>query len=170
MNWLHRRIPALTKLPVHVLITNLRDEDANNNAQLVQCSQGASQRCWGDLTHIHGYKTRGQPRVKADHKTTNDKQFPGTGHLWKPHQSSCDEDQNIGSEHRILPEDDGKKVVKPGPLGYFYSLIDFVYYFYLPRRLTKSPTENEPKIPPTGNIETDKEKMPVSEPLVMVSL
>lgn len=41
--------------------------------------------------------------------------------------------------------------------------------FYLPKRLTKSPTEKEPKMPPTEKMETAMDQMAVREVFLMGS-
>ncbi len=44
-----------------------------------------------------------------------------------------------------------------------------LFSFYLPKRLTKSPTEKEPQMPPTEKMETAMDQMAVREFLVMGS-
>lgn len=77
------RIKKGENLPPH-----LCNEDAQDDAELVEGPQGPSQGSGGHFTHVHGHETRGEARVEADDEAAKDEHLKGESHLGEAHEDS----------------------------------------------------------------------------------
>lgn len=67
---------------------HLCDEDAQDNAKLVEGPQGPPQGSRGHLANIHGHETCGEARVEANDEAAKDEHLKGESHLGEAHEDS----------------------------------------------------------------------------------
>lgn len=158
-------------------------------------AQGSSEGCGGHFTHIYGHKASGQTGVKAHHEPPNNEHLPGCPNLREAHQCSGDKSQDIGHEHGVPPEmrkierdleyniniNRNKELYKEKYTRNFKNVKDnaiinvktisvVTTVFHLPKRLTNSPTEKDPMMPPTEKMATDRDHRVVKVVFEMLSL
>jgi len=83
--------------------TYLRDEDAHDDAELVEGPQRTPQRGGRHFTHVHGDKTGGEAGVEANDETAEDEHLEGESHLGEAHEDGRHEGENVGHQHGVAP-------------------------------------------------------------------
>lgn len=83
--------------------THLGNEDADDDAQLVQGAQRPSKGCRGHLPDIHGHEACGQAAVHTDDEAAQDQHLKGLAQFREAHEHSRHEGQQVYHQHRVPP-------------------------------------------------------------------
>lgn len=141
-----------------MLGSHLCNEDPDDDSELMQSSQRPADGCGGDFLHVNGHKAGGEARVKTHDEAANDEHLERRGQLGERHERNGKEGDGVGHEHGVLPS---KTHIASSVFDSLFlespAKKPVVDRSYLPKRLTKSPTEKEPHIPPTEKMATESD-------------
>lgn len=89
-----------SELPPH-----LRQEDADDHAELVQRAQGSTEGRGRDLLHVHGHKAGAEAGVEAHDEASDDEHLKGGGQFGEAHEHGSNEGEHVGRQHGVLPSE-----------------------------------------------------------------
>jgi len=78
---------------------HLGNEDADNDAQLVQGAQGPSKGRRRHLPHVHGHEACGQATVHTDDEAAQDHHLKGLAQFREAHEHRGHEGQQVHHQH-----------------------------------------------------------------------